>query len=103
VTSAAGGGSIISIASVSGIAGGLRYAAYNASKGGLITLTKGVALDTPSTASAPTPLPRPGRDADERPSEFLAPHPRHRWRSADAGTSPWWHGPPASSCANDRG
>lgn len=41
----AGGGSIISIASVSGIGGGLRYAAYNASKGGLITLTKGVALD----------------------------------------------------------
>mgnify|MGYP003378070887 CR=1 FL=1 len=41
----AGGGSIINIASVSGIAGGLRYAAYNASKGGLITLTKGVALD----------------------------------------------------------
>jgi 3alpha(or 20beta)-hydroxysteroid dehydrogenase len=41
----AGGGSIVSIASVSGIAGGLRYAAYNASKGGLITLTKGVALD----------------------------------------------------------
>lgn len=41
----AGGGSIVSIASVSGLAGGLRYAAYNASKGGLITLTKGVALD----------------------------------------------------------
>ena len=41
----AGGGSIVNIASVSGVAGGLRYAAYNASKGGLITLTKGVALD----------------------------------------------------------
>jgi NAD(P)-dependent dehydrogenase (short-subunit alcohol dehydrogenase family) len=52
----AGDGSIVSIASVSGIAGGLRFAAYNASKGGLITLTKGVARSTtPSTASAPTP------------------------------------------------
>lgn len=41
----AGGGSIINIASVAGIVGGRDASAYNASKGGVVNLTRGMALD----------------------------------------------------------
>jgi dihydroanticapsin dehydrogenase len=41
----AGGGSIITIGSVAGVVGWVADAAYNASKGGMILLTKTIALD----------------------------------------------------------
>ena len=41
----AGGGSIINIASVAGLVGGRDASAYNASKGGVVNLTRGMALD----------------------------------------------------------
>ena len=40
-----GGGSIINTASIYGIVGGLNRAAYVASKGGIVNLTRGMALD----------------------------------------------------------
>ena len=41
----AGGGSIINIASVAGLVGARDASAYNASKGGVVNLTRGMALD----------------------------------------------------------
>lgn len=41
----AGGGAVINIASVAGLAGGYRSAAYNAAKAAIINLTRGMALD----------------------------------------------------------
>ena len=41
----AGGGSVINIASISGIVGGREASAYNASKGGVVNLTRAMALD----------------------------------------------------------
>ena len=41
----AGGGAIINIASISGIVGGRESSAYNASKGGVVNLTRAMALD----------------------------------------------------------
>lgn len=40
-----GGGSVINIASVAGLVGGREASAYNASKGGVVNLTRGMALD----------------------------------------------------------
>lgn len=40
-----GGGSVINIASVAGLVGARGASAYNASKGGVVNLTKGMALD----------------------------------------------------------
>jgi NAD(P)-dependent dehydrogenase (short-subunit alcohol dehydrogenase family) len=40
-----GGGSIINIASVAGLVGSREASAYNASKGGIVNLTRGMALD----------------------------------------------------------
>jgi NAD(P)-dependent dehydrogenase (short-subunit alcohol dehydrogenase family) len=40
-----GGGSIINVASVAGLVGGREASAYNASKGGVVNLTRGMALD----------------------------------------------------------
>jgi len=42
---ARGGGSIINTASISGLAGDFSFAAYNAAKGGVINLTRSVAID----------------------------------------------------------
>ena len=41
----AGGGSIINVASVAGLVGAREASAYNASKGGVVNLTRGMALD----------------------------------------------------------
>ncbi|UCE56188.1 MAG: SDR family oxidoreductase [Desulfobacterales bacterium] len=41
----AGGGSLINIASVAGLVGAKEASAYNASKGGVVNLTRGMALD----------------------------------------------------------
>ena len=40
-----GGGSIINVASVAGLVGSREASAYNASKGGIVNLTRGMALD----------------------------------------------------------
>ncbi len=41
----AGGGAIVNVASVAGLVGGREASAYNASKGGVVNLTRGMALD----------------------------------------------------------
>lgn len=92
VMEAAGGGSIVSVASISGVFGSPNHGAYGAAKAGLIQLTKTLALEcgrsgirvnavspgavvTPATAATmsaerqatlaeTTPLQRPGRPED---------------------------------------
>tara|TARA_R110000787_G_scaffold75748_1_gene167504 strand:- start:1873 stop:2550 length:678 start_codon:yes stop_codon:yes gene_type:complete len=52
----AGGGSIVNISSISGIAGMPTQAAYQAGKGAVRLLSKSIAVDTPNTISAATVL-----------------------------------------------
>jgi NAD(P)-dependent dehydrogenase (short-subunit alcohol dehydrogenase family) len=76
-----GGGSIINMASVSGLVGGVDEAAYDASKAGIILLTKATALDFGPQgvrvncicpASTDTPFLRNYADLTPDPDKFLS-------------------------------
>ena len=61
---AGGGGAIVNITSVSGLRGNLGRAAYGASKGGVVTLTKVMAVElAPHGVARQRDRPRPRRDA----------------------------------------
>jgi NAD(P)-dependent dehydrogenase (short-subunit alcohol dehydrogenase family) len=51
-------GAIVTLASIEGLEGTAGGSAYNASKGGVVLLTKNVAIDYGARASGPTPFAR---------------------------------------------
>ena len=69
-----GGGAIVNTASVAGLVGLEGSAAYNASKHGVIGLTKTAALEYTQKISRELRLPRADQHSDDR-----ADHRRGRW------------------------
>ncbi|WP_300016599.1 glucose 1-dehydrogenase [Pseudonocardia sp.] len=78
----AGGGSIVNVASTAGILAENRCSAYSAGKGGVILLTKNMALDFARDGIRVNAI-APGGTRTPRIERFLAEHPDHASMMAD--------------------
>lgn len=98
----AGGGAIVNVSSIYGIVGGFGAAAYCAAKGGMVLLTKSMALDYASknirvNCTCPGSIDTPmlqnewiamGKPLEEYPSTFAAKHPMNRISTPEEQAAP---------------
>ena len=83
------GGSVIGMSSLSAIEGAARNQAYASTKGGLISMIKGIAVEMPAMVSAPIPFFRAdrhrhdvhGTDSDVFTTKVISRVPARRWGS----------------------